>query len=97
MTQVPRQTGTRYPRRFNSVNGDITGRCWQRVGEAACHAGVEYLSSHRSTLATQYLGFDLDAFAALADLCDRIVRLQHTLSTGARRPQPARKSSSKPR
>ncbi len=35
LTQVPVQSGTRYPRRFNSVNGDITARRWQRVGEAA--------------------------------------------------------------
>ena len=35
LSTVPVNTGTRYPRRFNQVHGDVAARRWQRVGNAA--------------------------------------------------------------
>ncbi len=51
------------------------------VAKQACNAGLDFLSTHQETLAAKYPGFDLEALRALPTVCDRIVRLQYSLST----------------
>lgn len=48
LSQVPVQSGTRYPAQFNQTNGDISARRWQRVGEAA---GLSRFGVNRVVLA----------------------------------------------
>lgn len=48
LSTVPMNSGTRYPRRFNQVHGDVAARRWQRVGEAA---GLSRFGVNRVVLA----------------------------------------------
>lgn len=48
LSTVPVSSGTRYPRRFHHVLGDISARRWQRVGDAA---GLSRFGVNRVVLA----------------------------------------------
>ncbi len=46
------------------------------VAKQVTNAGVTFVTRHKRALAKDYPGFDLDAFASLPMLCDRISALQ---------------------
>ncbi len=49
------------------------------VAKQVTNAGVAFIARHRPTLAKEYPGFDLEGFAALPMICDRISALQAEL------------------